>query len=165
MPHTPHLRTRLAVSALVLAATTAATAVTATPAHAGGGETGGTDRYGDHNRRSHPHPYHLVITVTDSGDDDGTYELYCDPVSDRAYGQHPEPEEGCEVIEETDDPFAPVTQDSMCTYMYGGPATADVSGTWAGEPVEARFTRVNGCEIARWDSLVPALPRIGGDEA
>jgi hypothetical protein len=46
----------------------------------------------------------------------------------------------------------------MCTMLYGGPATAHVTGTWAGRPVDARFDRADGCEIARWDALVPLLP-------
>jgi hypothetical protein len=41
----------------------------------------------------------------------------------------------------------------MCTQIDGGPATAEVSGTWRGERVEAEFSRQNGCEIARWDRV------------
>lgn len=42
--------------------------------------------------------------------------------------------------------------------IYGGPATAHVTGTWAGRPVDSRFDRADGCQIARWDALVPLLP-------
>lgn len=104
---------------------------------------------------------HLVITVSGSGEADGTYELYCDP----AGGQHPEPREACEAIHGVDAPFAETREDALCTYMYGGPATAEVEGVWQGEPVRASFDRSDGCEIARWDRLVPALPRIAGDRA
>ena len=31
------------------------------------------------------------------------------------------------------------------------PAIAEVEGLYRGETVDARFTRMNGCEIARWD--------------
>jgi hypothetical protein len=41
---------------------------------------------------------------------------------------------------------------------YGGPATARVTGWWAGRPVDATFDRSNGCEIERWDRFVPLLP-------
>lgn len=49
----------------------------------------------------------------------------------------------------------------MCTMQYGGPATARVTGTWAGRPVDATYERGNGCEIARWDAMVPVLPELG----
>jgi hypothetical protein len=45
----------------------------------------------------------------------------------------------------------PVAPNVACTEIYGGPATARVRGTLAGEPVDARFSRTNGCEIARWE--------------
>jgi hypothetical protein len=46
--------------------------------------------------------------------------------------------------------------------QYGGAATARVTGTWAGRPVDAAYSRKNGCEIARWDRLVPLLPEARG---
>jgi hypothetical protein len=56
-------------------------------------------------------------------------------------------------------PFEPVPSNAVCTMVYGGPATAHVTGTWHGREVNARFKRSNGCEIERWNSLVPALPK------
>jgi hypothetical protein len=44
-----------------------------------------------------------------------------------------------------------VPADVACTEIYGGPATARVRGTLQGKPVDARFSRTNGCEIARWE--------------
>lgn len=49
-------------------------------------------------------------------------------------------------------------RNAMCTQQAGGPAAARVQGTWQGESVDARFSRANGCEIARWNNLVPVLP-------
>lgn len=49
--------------------------------------------------------------------------------------------------------FEPVPPDVACTEIYGGPATAKVTGTLDGEPIEAEFARNNGCEIARWDRV------------
>jgi hypothetical protein len=46
----------------------------------------------------------------------------------------------------------------MCTQIYGGPETARIVGTWAGQAVDARFSRVDGCEIARWRALTGLLP-------
>jgi hypothetical protein len=45
----------------------------------------------------------------------------------------------------------PVAPNVACTQIYGGPATARVRGTLHGKPVDARFDRTNGCEIARWE--------------
>lgn len=56
--------------------------------------------------------------------------------------------------------FAPTPDDVMCTQQFGGPDEATVTGTINGEAVRADFTRVNGCEIARWDKVV--APLIGG---
>lgn len=49
--------------------------------------------------------------------------------------------------------FEPVPADVACTQIYGGPATAKVTGTLDGRRIDARFARHNGCEIARWDRL------------
>ncbi|MET9834613.1 SSI family serine proteinase inhibitor [Streptomyces sp. NPDC006385] len=104
---------------------------------------------------------HLTITVRNAGDGaDGTYELYCHP--DR--GDHPDPAGACATLDRGTrwgrDAFAPVPKDSFCTMQYGGPATAHVTGTWAGRPVDARYDRGDGCQIGRWDRLVPVLPDL-----
>ena len=53
--------------------------------------------------------------------------------------------------------LAPVPRDAVCTLQYGGPQTATIEGTLRGEPVDARFSRENGCEIARWRAVEPLL--------
>ncbi|EST37675.1 hypothetical protein N566_11665 [Streptomycetaceae bacterium MP113-05] len=104
---------------------------------------------------------HLVLTVTDSGyrAHDGRFELLCHP----AGGDHRRAKEACARLDEVtvwgSDPFAPVPPDSVCTSLYGGPATAHLEGMWAGRPVNADFGRATGCETARWNDLVPLLPR------
>ncbi|MFI5522768.1 SSI family serine proteinase inhibitor [Streptomyces platensis] len=103
---------------------------------------------------------HLTVTVRGSGSarTDGTFELYCHP----ARGNHPHAKEACKKLDGMTrwgrDPFAPVPQGANCTMIYGGPATAHVTGTWAGRPVNADFRRTNGCEISRWSSFEPLLP-------
>ncbi|MFJ9408889.1 SSI family serine proteinase inhibitor [Streptomyces sp. NPDC101393] len=103
---------------------------------------------------------HLTVTVTDSGSarTDGTYELYCHPDG----GSHRAATAACDAVDRQTkwgkDPFAPVRQGARCTMMYGGPATAHVTGTWAGRPVNADFRRTNGCEISRWGRFEPLLP-------
>ncbi|MGW3565250.1 SSI family serine proteinase inhibitor [Streptomyces sp. NPDC000941] len=115
-----------------------------------------------------PMPYdeggtdHLIVTVSRSGGaaDSVTYTLACHP----AGGTHPAAHGACDQLDSATvwgrDPFAPVPPGAMCTGQYGGPATAQLRGRWAGRPVDAEFSRVNGCEIARWDrfSVVLRLP-------
>jgi len=48
-------------------------------------------------------------------------------------------------------PFAPTPKDVACTELYGGPQTATVTGTYRGRRIRARFSRVDGCAIERWD--------------
>ncbi|MEH0634832.1 SSI family serine proteinase inhibitor [Streptomyces bottropensis] len=103
----------------------------------------------------------LTVTVRNTGATaDGTFELRCHPEG----GSHPEAREACGRLDRRTtwgtDPFAPVGSGTMCTMQYGGPATAHVTGTWAGRRVDARYDRRNGCEIARWDALVPVLPDL-----
>ncbi|NEB06026.1 SSI family serine proteinase inhibitor [Streptomyces sp. SID13726] len=105
---------------------------------------------------------HLTVTVRDAGGGaDGTFVVDCHP----ARGTHPDPAGACAALERNTrwgkDTFAPVPEGSVCTMLYGGPATAHVTGTWAGRPVDARFDRSNGCETARWDRFVPLLPSTG----
>jgi hypothetical protein len=105
---------------------------------------------------------HLTVTVRHTGNDgtDGTYELRCHPGG----GDHPEVAGACDALDRGTrwgkDTFAPVPEGSVCTMQYGGPATARVTGTWAGRPVDASYDRSDGCEIARWGRLVPLLPDL-----
>ncbi|RFU82890.1 hypothetical protein DY218_30615 [Streptomyces triticagri] len=108
-------------------------------------------------------PDRLTVAVAETGGaGDGTYELECGPGV--AGGSHPEAEAACEQLEalaaDGRDPFAPVPEDALCTMQYGGPATARVTGSWHGRPVDAAFGRGDGCEIGRWDALVPVLPQV-----
>ena len=54
--------------------------------------------------------------------------------------------------------FDPVPAGTACTELYGGPQEARVEGTIDGEAVEARLSRTNGCEIARWDAVEAVVP-------
>ncbi|MET8771386.1 SSI family serine proteinase inhibitor [Streptomyces sp. NPDC004658] len=106
---------------------------------------------------------HLTVVVRHAGAGrDGTYEVRCHPGG----GRHPDVAGACRVLDTHTrwgrDPFAPVPSGATCTMLYGGPATAHVTGTWAGRPVDASYGRGDGCEIGRWDRMVPLLPRMGG---
>ncbi len=56
-----------------------------------------------------------------------------------------------------DDPGAPVPPETACTEIYGGPDVVTIEGTIEGEPIDAELTRVNGCEIERFDRFAPLL--------
>ncbi|QWB28332.1 hypothetical protein KJK29_19340 [Streptomyces koelreuteriae] len=106
---------------------------------------------------------HLTVTVRNAGGGaDGTFQLYCGPDG----GSHPDPSGACAVLERDtrwgQEAFAPAPKGGFCTMQYGGPATAHVTGTWAGRPVDATYDRRDGCQISRWDRLVPLLPDLGG---
>lgn len=53
--------------------------------------------------------------------------------------------------------LAPASGVTACTELYGGPQTATITGSLRGERVDLSFSRVNGCEIARWDAARPLL--------
>ena len=57
--------------------------------------------------------------------------------------------------------FDPVPPGTACTEIYGGPQTVRVTGRLGGREIESLFSRVNGCEISRWDSLSPVLESLG----
>lgn len=93
----------------------------------------------------------LTITVTTDDDADRTVmTLTCDPDG----GDHPNIEAACSRLDEAGARiFDPIAADQACTMIYGGPQTATITGTYHGDEVDASFSRQNGCEIDRWDTL------------
>ena len=73
-------------------------------------------------------------------------------------GSLPEPEAACAQLRSQPEPFAPLPDDVMCTQLFGGPQTALVAGTWAGQRVDLQLSRTDGCRIAQWDRLGALLP-------
>lgn len=101
----------------------------------------------------------LTITVRESRDaEPTTWTLTCDPPG----GDHPDPEAACAAFAKAKNPFAPVPKDMACAEIFGGEQTATIQGTWQGKRVHAAYTRTNGCEISRWDSIAAALHIKGG---
>ena len=82
-----------------------------------------------------------------------TSVLSCDPPD----GDHPDPAGACRELAGMTKPFAPVPQGTACTEIYGGPQTAQVQGTYRGDPVDAEFSRSDGCQVARWDAHATLL--------
>jgi hypothetical protein len=52
-------------------------------------------------------------------------------------------------------------KDQVCTQLYGGPQTAHIAGTLAGQTVARDLARTNGCEIADWQKAEPLLAPSG----
>jgi hypothetical protein len=73
-------------------------------------------------------------------------------------GTLPDAARACMKLDRLDRPFAPVPKQKACTAIYGGPQVAAVTGTFKGQPVDARFARGDGCEIARWNRLAFLFP-------
>jgi subtilisin inhibitor-like len=103
----------------------------------------------------------LTIRVWPQGESKGgarSWTLECGP----AGGSHPHPARACARLAAVPNAFKPVPRDQMCTQIYGGPEEALVTGTYRGARVNARFNRVNGCEIARWDRVAVLFPIAAG---
>ncbi|UGY92457.1 SSI family serine proteinase inhibitor [Streptomyces gobiensis] len=104
--------------------------------------------------------HRLTITYKEDKDaDEKEYVLRCKPTG----GNHPDAQAACDAVDKAvkgpKNPWEPVPEDALCTQIYGGPQTARVTGVWNGQKIKSDFDRTNGCEIARWDTLVPALPK------
>ncbi|MGF1664448.1 MAG: SSI family serine proteinase inhibitor [Kineosporiaceae bacterium] len=166
MPRSPLLFRAAAAAALL----TSLTACAEDALVAEGGDAGTASAAAD------PAPVVDLTVDYDPGDGSAveTYRLACDdaglPVDPAASG-HPEARAACDGLTgpeagtgDTDDPFARVPDDAVCTMQYGGPQTATVTGTYRGEPVDAVFTLEDGCEIARWQDAA-VLAGIGPDAA
>jgi hypothetical protein len=86
------------------------------------------------------------------------WTLRCDPVG----GSHPRRAASCRELARLGwRAFRPVPPDMACTEIYGGPQVAIVTGRVDGRRVWAKLTRIDGCQIARWER-VPSLLPAGG---
>jgi hypothetical protein len=99
----------------------------------------------------------LEISIS-AGGKDGPTKLWT--LSCPGGGTLPQPTRACSRLDAVDKPFAPVPRDVACTEVYGGPQIADVSGRFHGRPVNAHFTRTDGCQIARWNKVRFLFPGI-----
>jgi hypothetical protein len=100
----------------------------------------------------------LTIAFDNGRGKPATWRLTCDPEG----GNHPDPKAACQALDLNGASALPaVPQGRVCTQVFGGPATAVLSGSWHGQAVNSRLDLTNGCQIARWHSLEGLLPRIG----
>jgi hypothetical protein len=101
----------------------------------------------------------LTVTLDPDGPDgqekETTDEVSCEDGSEEAV---------CEAIAAIDvGALGPVSPDTACTEIFGGPDTASLEGTISGEEVDVELTRANGCEIERFDAAVPLLQALYPD--
>lgn len=93
----------------------------------------------------------------DAGSQPRVFTLRC---AEKATGTVPNPATACSRLQRMGRAaFRPTPPDMACTEIYGGPSTARVTGTYFGSSVWVRLSRVNGCEIARWQRVAFLLPR------
>jgi hypothetical protein len=97
----------------------------------------------------------LSVTLRPAGETGATHRwtLRCDPPR----GDHPDPAAACAALDALEHPFAEASADDACAQIHGGPASARVTGTFAGAGVDTSFARRNGCEIDRWSRHEPLL--------
>ena len=81
------------------------------------------------------------------------WRLQCRP----AAGNHPAAKLACTELKAAVLPFKKPPKSEICTKIYGGEQTAIITGRWAGAPIKRKFTRTDGCEMARWDQLALTL--------
>ena len=74
------------------------------------------------------------------------------------------PPTACDAIEQLPtDVAAPVPANTACTEIFGGPDVVTITGTLRGEPIDAEFTRANGCEIDRFERIAGLLTALFPD--
>ncbi len=59
--------------------------------------------------------------------------------------------------------FELTADDAVCTMIFGGPELATIKGTVNGRKVDAKYSRSNGCEIARWNKVEPIFAEMAGN--
>ena len=100
------------------------------------------------NSTASPASLEISISSGAKGPPTKVWTLRCPPG-----GTLPDAAQACLNLERLHDPFGPVPKSVACTEIYGGPEIADVQGTFRGKPVNTRFLRTDGCEIARWNRV------------
>jgi hypothetical protein len=105
---------------------------------------------------------HLTVSYDDGSGRHRAYTLTCG--DSRLFGTDSQDDRdsrdanACRRLDEIGGPVTAVPEGQVCSMIYGGPQTAELSGTWQGRPVTESYRRTNGCEVARWNRMVPALP-------
>lgn len=114
----------------------------------------------------------LTVSYDDGAGHPQTYALTCDdsaivdsapaaPGTDSTTDTATDtgaPTTPCARLADLGGPLPAIPPDQICSMLYGGPQTATVRGIWHGRVVDETYRRTNGCEVARWARMTPALP-------
>lgn len=104
-------------------------------------------------------PTDLEIVVRNDGATvSGEYRLRCQGEQVGAGSTLPTAEAACALLASNPAVLSPAAnQNRICTEIYGGPDTAQITGTLAGRSVSVSFDRHNGCAIDDWAAAAPLL--------
>lgn len=84
--------------------------------------------------------------------------LVCNGVEPLNGSSVPNPAEACAALQKSGAAvFWPTVPDRSCTMQFGGPQTAQVTGTFRGKPVDKTFSLRDGCAISDWNALSAVL--------
>ncbi|PID53487.1 MAG: hypothetical protein CSA58_12350 [Micrococcales bacterium] len=100
-------------------------------------------------------PTDLTITVR-SGESakPTTWTLTCHP----AGGSHPDPEKACAQLAKAGGYQAlHIPREMMCAQVFGGPATATLTGTLDGNTLDVKLGQDDSCRTNQWNSLSEVL--------
>ncbi|OAE03441.1 serine protease inhibitor [Arthrobacter sp. OY3WO11] len=105
-----------------------------------------------------------IIVTTSEGEPETSYTLVCTDGVPAAESVHPSADAACAALKENAGLLSPANPGSAqaCTQQWGGPQKATVTGVVDGVPVDAAFSRTNGCEISSWDAARNVLGVAGG---
>lgn len=105
-----------------------------------------------------------IIVIPSEGEPETSYTLVCVDGVPAAESVHPDADAACAALKDNAgllNSSAPGTAQA-CTQQYGGPQKAVVTGVVDGVPVDAAFSRTDGCEIGAWDAAKDVLGAAGG---
>lgn len=107
----------------------------------------------------------LAIIITPSeGEPEISYTLVCADGVPGDESVHPAADAACAALKENAGLLSPSPSGTAqaCTQQYGGPQKATVTGVVDGVPVDAAFSRTDGCEISAWEAAKDVLGAAGG---
>lgn len=111
------------------------------------------------------HDVDLTIRLTEApGAPESTFRLEASGGAVSSASTLPDPVAALDAVQRHgEDIFFPKPgPPKVCTQQYGGPQLAVVTGWFLGREVHSRFSRTDGCEIARWRAMAPLLGGVAG---
>lgn len=68
-------------------------------------------------------------------------------------GNYENPKEICRKLLSLKGTLRPLSLGTVCTEQYGGPGIIKIRGYWYGKKINLVYSKVNGCEISRWNKI------------